>query len=396
MTDLSRYIDMPGRCFVVGDIMLDKYISGDVNRVSPEAPVPVIRVGARCHVPGGAANVAAGIRALGAQVMLAGVIGNDAGACVLRETFDKTGIIFAGIESDKRLTTEKTRVIGNGSQIARFDDEDTREIGEADEAELIRVCENFIGEADVVVISDYDKGVCTPTVCRAVITYVSERKIPVIVDPKQYDWTRYSGAYLVAPNFSEMCEAVKFSLKKPMENLRSDARMLLAEYGIENILVTRSKDGMTLINEKWDSDYMAQARDVFDVSGAGDTVIAALSAFTAAGMPLREAVNISNIAAGIAVSKPGTYAVAFRELDCGTGDKIIPMDSISDYAASLRKQGKKIVFTNGCFDIIHAGHIGLLKRAKQLGDTLIVGLNTDASVKRLKGKINEILYGDCE
>jgi len=381
------------KCLIVGDVMLDEYVIGSVSRVSPEAPVPVVHVAKKDYSLGGAANVAAGISALGASASLAGALGKDKSAENIHRILKERGIAYGGITSEERGTVKKTRLIGNGSQIARYDEEDIKELSEADETNLIVKIKESIKTADIAVISDYNKGVCTQKVCRAVMESAAEHGIPAIVDPKRSDWARYKGAFLIAPNYSEFTEAVKYLLKGSLGSLTDDARSLIKEYKIEHVLITRSQEGMTLINENETIDFNAIAKEVYDVSGAGDTVVAALSAYVAAGTSLNDAVEIANLAAGIAVGKAGTYAVTLQDIEKEIGGKVISEDSIATTAADWKRQGKKIVFTNGCFDIVHAGHISLLKQAKLFGDILIVGLNTDTSVKRLKGEGRPI---NCE
>jgi D-beta-D-heptose 7-phosphate kinase/D-beta-D-heptose 1-phosphate adenosyltransferase len=377
-------------CLVVGDLMLDKYIYGNVNRISPEAPVPVVRMAEQKFVLGGAANVAANIHAFGANAALIGVLGTETEAGIFREILGENGIDFCGIESRKRITTIKTRVIGNERQIIRFDSECTESLDSEDEELIIKKCADNIQYADAVVISDYAKGVCTRKVCASVIELANKHGKPALIDPKCLDWERYAGAYLIKPNFKEFCESFGKLIGNDTTAIESAVKKQLEKYNIKNILVTRSNHGMTLANNSAVYDFKAEAREVYDVSGAGDTVIATIAAFLAAGAELNEAVKLANMAAGIAVSKTGTYAVTFADMENAINGndmpKIIADEDITEYIRALRKQGKKVVFTNGCFDIIHTGHISLLKQAKQFGDVLIVGLNSDSSVRRIKGE----------
>lgn len=373
------------RCLVIGDVMLDEYVTGRVERISPEAPVPVIEVEDTRLTLGGAANVAKGIRRLCAGCVLVGAVGQDADADALKKELDRHGIRWAGMDAASRVTTKKTRIVGNQRQLARLDKEVSLELSGQDARELMKKIEEEVGETDVLIISDYRKGVCSPDICRQAIQLAREYGVKVIVDPKCPDWSRYSGAYLIKPNLKEYYEAIGGLCA----DIIGAARPLLNKYGISNILVTRSQDGMTLIGEEGEGDYQAQTHEVFDVSGAGDTVISVIAALTAAGMPLPEAVHAANVAAGIAVSKLGTYAVGIDEIAGMMGlpryGKLVGREEIAHLAVSLRAQGKKIVFTNGCFDILHAGHVSLLEQAKRQGDILVVGLNSDDSVRRLKG-----------
>jgi D-beta-D-heptose 7-phosphate kinase/D-beta-D-heptose 1-phosphate adenosyltransferase len=369
---------------VIGDIMLDEYISGECNRISPESPVPVVNVEKRKYVLGGAANVANNIQALGLKVTLVGVIGNDDNGVILKKTLNSSGIKFNGLSSSNRPTTTKTRVTVGGHQLLRYDLEETADLKRDDENDLILSCLQEIKRANVVVISDYKKGVCTENLCRAVIESVV---VPVIVDPKQDDWTRYSGAYLITPNLKEFNSSCPGILNSDMH---SKAKMLSLKYKIENILITRSQDGMSLFGETKQTDFKSAGKEVFDVSGAGDTVIGTIAVHLSKGCNLVDSVKISNIAAGIAVSKSGTSTVSCAELNKevnkNENSKIKSVSELAYYVKELKTKDQKIVFTNGCFDILHIGHIALLRQAKQFGDVLIVGLNSDSSVKRLKGK----------
>ncbi|MCL2260337.1 MAG: D-glycero-beta-D-manno-heptose 1-phosphate adenylyltransferase [Fibromonadales bacterium] len=366
------------KILVIGDAMLDEYISGNVSRVSPEAPVPIVGVSKRKSTLGGAANVAMNIQSLGIKADLASVIGNDAEGKIFLQKLENNGINFNGIESEKRITTVKTRIIGNDRQIARYDKEQIDELDINLEDEFIYKCKNVIKNYNMVIISDYKKGVCTEKVCQEIIKTAKEFGLRVIIDPKQNNWQRYRGAYLIKPNFKEFSET-----GKTVENLLSD-------YELQNILITRSHDGMTLANKNETKDFKSEAKDVYDVSGAGDTVIGTIAAFLAKGMELNEAVRISNIAAGIAVGKMGVYTVTLSDIENVIYNKLISRTNLANQIDAWRKQNKKIVFTNGCFDIIHAGHISLLKQAKQFGDILIVGLNSDASVKSIKGETRPV------
>jgi len=370
------------KILIIGDVMLDEYINGNVSRISPEAPVPVVNVSNSKYVLGGAANAAVNIQSLGVDAILASVIGHDANGEIFLQNLEKSKVDFCGVKSKNRVTTVKTRIIGNDRQIVRYDKEQTDELNTAEEAEFICKCKNAIENSDMLVISDYKKGVCTEKVCRELIKTANKLGLHVIVDPKQSDWSRYSGAYLIKPNFKEFCETKK------------TAEELLSDYELQNILITRSNKGMSLVSKKGTEDFKAEAKDVYDVSGAGDTVVGTIAAFLAKGTELREAVEIANIAAGIAVGKMGTYAVTLAEIKNAihnkSRQKLLSEKGIVELADIWKKQNRKIVFTNGCFDIIHAGHISLLKQAKQFGDILIVGLNSDASVKSIKGETRPV------
>jgi D-beta-D-heptose 7-phosphate kinase/D-beta-D-heptose 1-phosphate adenosyltransferase len=372
---------------IVGDVMLDEYIMGDVLRISPEAPVPVVKTRERKSVLGGAANIAANVVALNAQAALIGVVGKDNATEIFKAEGNKAGIDFIPVYSSDRLTTVKTRIVGNKYQIVRYDDEITDNISEAEETVLLKEFESRLPLADIVVISDYAKGICTERVCRQIIETAKKFGKHVFVDPKQSDWKRYEGAFLIKPNLREFYQAARGKLSAV--NIEMAAKQLMSEYGISNVLITKSQYGMSLVTAEKTYDIQSEVKEVYDVSGAGDTVIATLAVFSANGMSLPDSIKIANAAAGIAVSKRGTYTVTLEELKeklDNNENKIISNDDIVKFIRRLRKLHKRIVFTNGCFDILHVGHIRVFREAKKHGDVLIVGLNSDASVKRLKGE----------
>lgn len=385
-------------CIVVGDIILDKYIFGDVGRISPEAPIPVVHVEGEKYVLGGAANVAGNICGYYMQPYLCGRIGNDIGGKKIKKLLENMGIRFLGIESEEECTTIKTRITGMGQQIVRIDEEDLAPITDIQAVELLDKIKSVINQIQVVVLSDYNKGVCTEYFCQELIQLCQKNKKTIIIDPKSKDWSKYKGCHLITPNFKEYREAVGINLLNQAESIIEHADALMKHYEIHNILVTRSQYGMILIQKNGKvNDFDTVAQEVFDVSGAGDTVIATIAALLAKEVPLEIAVEISNQAAGLAVSKNGTYMVRIEELnqfmeskEYDIKGKIVPREKLSIVLEQWRKNNKKIVFTNGCFDILHVGHITYLNEARKLGDKLIVGLNSDASVKRLKGTTRPI------
>jgi D-beta-D-heptose 7-phosphate kinase/D-beta-D-heptose 1-phosphate adenosyltransferase len=374
---------------VIGDVMLDEYIDGVCSRISPEAPVPVIRVKERRCVLGGAANVANNIAALGADVFLIGIIGDDDKGNTLSEIAQKQNIDAEFFRLKNRPTTVKTRITVGSHQMIRCDTEETSPLSEEDETDLIDLCRKHMADADIIIISDYNKGVCSEKLCKNVI---SSANAPVIIDPKQSDWSSYSGAYLIKPNLKEFTSAGAGEIND--NDLPSKAMRLSEKYDIKNILITLSGDGMMLIGNGSVKNFETDSKEVYDVSGAGDTVIAALAVFLLSGKELSVAVRLANIAAGISVSKAGTSVVTLEEIYNKTNEKktskIKLREDLVPYVSELKKFGKKVVFTNGCFDVLHSGHISLLKQAKKFGDILIVGLNSDSSVKRLKGESRPI------
>lgn len=374
------------KVLVVGDVMLDRYWDGTTNRISPEAPVPVVRVEGESERVGGAANVAANVVALGAAATLIGGTGRDAAAARLEELCTSRGIVAKFLRDADSETTIKLRVLSQHQQLLRLDFEptaaayDTRRLEEAFAASL--------GESDVVVLSDYGKGFVADS--RRLIRAARDAGRRVIVDPKSDDFSRYRGAHLVTPNFAEFEACVGRCADE--QDLHERGVSLCREHDIDALLITRGEHGMTLVAPGGPPTTLkAKARDVFDVTGAGDTVCAVVAAALAAGAKLTEAVAYANAAAGIAVGKLGTATVSIEELEGvlspsrATSSSVVTLPELLPQLAQARDRGERIVMTNGCFDIVHAGHVAYLFAAKALGARLIVALNSDASVARLKG-----------
>jgi D-beta-D-heptose 7-phosphate kinase / D-beta-D-heptose 1-phosphate adenosyltransferase len=392
------------RVLVVGDVMLDRYLWGDVKRISPEAPVPVVRVRQQSEVPGGAGNVAANLAGLECPVSILGICGNDEAGTRLRKIFLEKGIEPLLQESIARPTISKTRIMARGQQLLRLDEEEPRILSPELEEKIIARFELKAPECDAVVLSDYGKGIFqTPDLCQHLIGFCTTRGIPVLVDPKGTDWTRYQGATCITPNTAELELAAGSAVEESELELLQSASAIRSRYGLEWLLVTRGAMGMVLCG-KGASPLLipARAREVFDVSGAGDTVIATLAAGLALKLSFAEAAQLSNLAAGIVVGKLGTQPITRPELSSAielndmqrqsTGaSKIAALDSARILVKSWQSSGQKVVFTNGCYDLLHPGHIHLLHQSRDLGDRLIVGLNTDASVRRLKGNSRPIV-----
>ena len=346
------------------------------------------------YVLGGAANVAGNIRGLGLEVALCGIVGSDSEADVLTGELQKKNIGFMGVKSADRCTTLKTRIVGMNQQLVRVDREDSQPMSNDEEKNLIKKLEDLISPLDIVILSDYNKGVCKDSFCRWLSEKCRKDNIKMIVDPKSSNWKKYSGAYLITPNFKEFQEAIGFSIPNEEGCISENAGSLLNKYNLNRILVTRSHYGMTLIQRDFEPlTFKAKQQEVFDVSGAGDTVIATLAAALSVGYELKDAVEISNIAAGVAVSKAGTYDVSLTDLleytnetNAWYEDKIVSKNEINGLVTEWKKSGETVVFTNGCFDVIHIGHLDYLNKARRLGNRLVVGLNSDDSVKRLKGE----------
>jgi D-beta-D-heptose 7-phosphate kinase / D-beta-D-heptose 1-phosphate adenosyltransferase len=380
---------------VLGDVMLDRYVAGEVSRISPEAPIPVLRVTASHAALGGAANVAHNVASLGARALLLGVIGtDDAGAEI--ERLAQT----AGVDIDARLfatphrpTTLKTRFIRGSHQLLRVDDETADPLDEDSAAEVTRRFEQAISECDVVVLSDYAKGVVCDRVLPRLIELARMARRPVIADPKRTSFSAYRNVTILTPNAYEATVATGIEAADDQGAERA-ARAALDAASCEAVLVTRSEHGLTLVRRGLPAIHLpARLHEVSDVSGAGDTFVAALAASLAVDPALEKAARLANIAAGIAVSRPGTAVVSGRDLEeelwrdtlTGSSEKVMTGEAALRKIAEWRRYNLKIGFTNGCFDLIHPGHIHLLARARAACDRLVVGLNTDASVRRLKG-----------
>ena len=387
------------RVLCVGDVMLDRYVYGDVERISPEGPIPVLRVREEKSMLGGAGNVARNLSALGADVAFVSVVGaDDAGEAIGRMLGEVRGIEARLVVEPARRSTVKTRFVAMGQQILRADEETGSRLPPALETELIDRIVAFVAEARVVVLSDYGKGVLTPKVCAAAIDAARKAGIPVVVDPKGRDYGLYRGASVVTPNRKELAEAAGEPLADG-EAIVAAARRLSAANGIEAMIVTRSQEGMSVIESKGAAAHLpAEAREVFDVSGAGDTVISTLAAALASGLSLVDAATLANAAAGIVVGKVGTAVVypdelasKLREHELSSIEvKVVTRESAEDIAAGWRRKGLSVGFTNGCFDLLHPGHVSLLTQSRALCDRLVVGLNSDASVTRLKGPTRPI------
>ena len=371
---------------VVGDVMLDRYWHGGTSRVSPEAPVPVVKVGEQEDRPGGAANVALNIAALGAGVAVTGLVGMDEAAAALRERMAAAQVHSDFHAVDDQPTITKLRVISRQQQLLRMDFEEP--FAEGDAQQLMAKTLPMLKPVGAVVLSDYAKGALRDP--QPLIQAARQQGLPVLVDPKGTDFSAYRGATLLTPNLSEF-EAV-VGVCNSEQQLQEKAQQLIADYDLGALLVTRGEQGMTLLRAGEQEIHLpARAREVFDVTGAGDTVISVLAAALAAGEELPQAVALANIAAGIVVGKLGTAAISAPELrraintEQGAGLGAMNLEQLQIALQDARAHGEKIVFTNGCFDIVHAGHTGYLKQAAALGDRLVVAVNDDDSVSRLKG-----------
>ena len=389
-----------GKILIIGDVMLDKYYYGEVQRISPEAPVPIAHIKNEENTLGGAANVAHNLALLGCQVKLLGVVGKDSYCSELKSILKEKGIEDCLLISGKRSTTTKLRIIGAHQQMMRVDFEDSMSLDPEIEAQLLEIIKDEIkNQYDCVILSDYAKGVCTESICKLVINNCQNRKIPVLVDPKGQKWDKYQNAFLITPNIKELSDIAGTAINNEDDLITTYGREILQKYGIENLIVTRSEKGLSLINSTQVNHIPTKAKEVFDVSGAGDTVVAVLAMLISNGTDLNMAAEIANFAAGIVVGKIGTYALHKDELieavqnEFSKSDfsrKILSWSEAQTLVTKWRSKNETIVFTNGCFDILHTGHITYLEKAKKLGNRLIIGLNTDNSIQRLKGPLRPI------
>lgn len=382
------------RVLVVGDVMLDRYWSGATGRISPEAPVQVVNIDNDDFRPGGAANVAVNVASLGAKVVLLGVVGKDEAAGLLSAAVARHRVEIDFVETPACPTITKLRVVSRNQQLLRLDFESSLHAASAFDRDALhaRFC-TALASVDAVILSDYGKG--TLVGIEAMIQEARSQGKPVIVDPKGSDYTPYTGATLITPNMSEF-EAVVGRCADESE-IVDKGLALLAKLQLDALLVTRSEHGMSLLRPNIAALHLpTEAREVFDVTGAGDTVIATLGTALASGKDLETSCRLGNIAAGIVVGKFGTSAITALELErvlYGVGgfeQPIMPEDDLLLRIREAKADGKRIVFTNGCFDILHVGHTRYLEAARRLGDFLVVAVNTDASVKRLKGDARPI------
>ncbi len=387
---LDHFADLTVLC--IGDLMLDRFTYGDAARISPEAPIPVVRQQRVIQTLGGVGNAARNIQDIGAKAHIIAVTGVDMASSDIHEIMAEAHMDESGIFSDpSRKTSEKIRIIARQQQMLRLDIEDTADISDALTQKVKAGVDEGLKSANAVIISDYGKGLLT----KEVITYVIEKaraaNIPVLVDPKGADYAKYKGATLVTPNLAELSLATGNDGIKNDAEVSEAAQKLIEQCGLRAVIATRSKDGMSVI-EKGEADIHlpTRAREVFDVSGAGDTVIAVMALGLAAGLNMHDAAFMANAAGGVVVAKLGTATLTKEELSramasSGTlEDKIVNWEQARAMVAEWQKQGLKVVTTNGAFDILHEGHVTLLSQSRELGDRLVVMLNSDASIKRYK------------
>ncbi len=389
---VERFSGSPVLC--VGDAMLDRFVYGSAERISPEAPIPVVRVERESAMLGGAGNVARNLVALGARPVFVSVVGDDgAGREVTRLVGEHGEVDPCIVVEPGRPTTIKTRFFASSQQLLRADHETTAALSDATRDTMLSQALALLPQTKTLVLSDYGKGVLASPVAETLIARARALGRPVIVDPKGIDYTPYGGATILTPNRKELFEATKMPVDGD-EAIATAARWLIARYGVEHVLVTRSQDGMSLVSADGTIHHLpAHAREVYDVSGAGDTVVATLAAALGSGATPLEGARIANIAAGIVVGKVGT-AVAYKDEVASalhhdelwsSESKVALLGAAAEIVDRWRRKGLSVGFTNGCFDLLHPGHISLLGEAKAACDRLVVGLNSDASVARLKG-----------
>ena len=395
-----RFVAEHRTALVIGDLMLDRYLIGEVERISPEAPVPVVLLKQENERAGGAANVAANLSLLGIRTTMAGIIGDDAEGRALLDMLRELNIDSAIVTSQQRPTVTKTRILGGHQQMMRLDKESRLAFTESENNALHeQVSQAIAQKPDVIILSDYAKGVLSDALCQAVIAQAKALGIPVLVDPKGRDYTKYQGATALTPNKKETSEACGVDAMDT-DRLLQAAADLRDRLGLAFLAVTRGEEGISLLEQNETIHIPAAAKQVFDVSGAGDTVIATLAAGLVHGLSHRQAFELANIAAGIVVGKVGTVPVNREELlaelisqdSVEQADKICELETLLGRVRQWRQQKKRIVFTNGCFDLLHAGHVTYLEAARKTGDKLILGLNTDRSVSALKGPSRPVIH----
>ena len=380
------------KILVVGDLMIDQYLWGSSEKISPEAPVPIININQDNEVLGGAGNVVNNLKKLGAQVDIFSVIGDCIASSDILQLLSKIGVNTQNLIKQKnRILSKKTRIIAAQQQVVRYDLESTDDIEHRSEEKLINNLTKAIKLYEIILLSDYGKGVLTRKVTRAIIELANTAGIKVLVDPKGNDYSKYSGAFLLTPNKKEASEITKINIKDK-KTLLTAAKKLKNDLDLKISLITMSEQGIAIYDEELRVKPTI-TREVFDVTGAGDTVLSSLGYALALNTKIDDAVEFSNLAAGVVVSKIGSATATINEiiehetsLNKSTSDKHIKtFEELSKICNESRIKNRKIVFTNGCFDIIHFGHIKYLETAKSLGDILILGLNSDKSVTSLKG-----------
>ncbi|OJW53999.1 MAG: bifunctional heptose 7-phosphate kinase/heptose 1-phosphate adenyltransferase [Alphaproteobacteria bacterium 41-28] len=387
------------RILCVGDAMLDQFVRGTVSRISPEAPVPVLHIKDESTVLGGAGNVVRNLEALGSTITFISVVGKDRDGSHIQELLKSSSKVDPYLIFDEtRTTTRKTRFIAANQQVLRTDWEKTLPLKTDIEVELFNIYKKHLPSHQLIILSDYAKGIFSPQLLGSLIQEARAQGKPILVDPKGNDYDRYKGATFLTPNRNELSLATRTTIQT-QEELVSVTQDMIRACELDAMIVTRGSEGMTLVEASGAIEHLqTQALEVFDVSGAGDTVMATLAVSLAAGATLSKAMHLANAAAGLVVAKIGTAVVHQEELltalhaqDSQNHEKkIVSRETAREQIQKWKRHGNRVVFTNGCFDLLHPGHIFLLNEAKKAGDRLVLGLNTDSSVQRLKGPTRPI------
>lgn len=373
------------KVLVIGDVILDEYIKGSVSRISPEAPIPILKVESDHYTLGGAANVANNLASLGCDVSIIGIIGIDHDGELLKQLFKKSNIHCYFNYNKNYKTTVKNRIIGNNQQVVRLDYNDDVRPETISLFTMIQTFKDVMDSYDVVVISDYDKGVCSERFCRTVIHLCNQKNKIVIVDPKGNDWDKYRKATMITPNLRETSELIGNKIKNTNLEVNAKCRNLNDVVRSKYLLITRSDQGMTLISKNRVDHISCKTKEVYDVTGAGDTVVATIAAFIKKDNVI-DVVELANKAAGIVVSKIGTSTVTQDEINNDPiTSKIMRIDSLMKQVKLWKSKKESIAFTNGCYDLFHKGHAHSIYRASEFGLRMIVAINSDESVKRIKG-----------
>jgi D-beta-D-heptose 7-phosphate kinase/D-beta-D-heptose 1-phosphate adenosyltransferase len=381
------FINDKPNILVVGDLMLDKYLWGSADRISPEAPVPVVAVKKETQSLGGAGNVIHNLLALGATVSVASILGDDSVADEIMQALVSAGAKTSGIfKQPNRLTSLKTRVMATHNQIVRFDTESTDDICENSSGQILNYAKESIAKFDALLLSDYKKGVLTNCVTKELIALAKNAGIPVLCDPKGADYSKYYGATLLTPNKKEAELATGIKISDEAGLIRAGDE-LKTKLNLTHSIITLSEDGIGIFDNAKITRIPTFAREVYDVTGAGDTVLAALGFALACRADILDACHFANKAAAVVCGKLGSATASMDEILAfdRQKSKLVLIDEIKNLSQKLKQDGKLVVFTNGCFDILHSGHTKYLQKAREFGDVLILGLNSDASVKRLKG-----------
>lgn len=390
-------INFKPNILVIGDLMIDHYLWGSCDRISPEAPVQVVNVKKENSVLGGAGNVINNLVSLGSSVEVISVIGDDSVANELKTLLSNIGVAFDNLVVEKgRKTSKKSRLMASNQQVLRYDSESVDEISKNSANKILEILEKNIKNYSAIILSDYKKGVLTTTLTQDIIKLANRNKIKVLADPKGKDFSKYKGAYTLTPNKKEAMEATNIDIKDE-KSLVEALKSLKQNCNLEVSLITLSEQGIAIFDDELFTSPTA-AREVFDVTGAGDTVIASITFALSCGVDIKKAIYFANLAAGVVVGKIGSATASLDEIyeyesqlnKSSSSSHIKTFDEIEKLAKKLHSQGKRIVFTNGCFDILHVGHVKYLEEAKSYGDVLILGLNADSSVRKLKGSSRPI------